>query len=102
LIPHQRRRTIEAVNRQAWILGIIMKVRLFARARDLAGADEVEVDLPAGATVADLRHRLAQRYPPLAALVEHCAFAVEDEFASDAQPLRPEAEVALLPPVSGG
>ena len=34
-------------------------VRLFARARDLAGADAVSVELPAGATAADLRRRLA-------------------------------------------
>lgn len=79
-----------------------MKVLLFARARDLAGTDAVDVDLPAGATVAELRRRLAERYPKLAGLVERSAFAVDNEFARDDAPLRPDAEVALLPPVSGG
>jgi molybdopterin converting factor subunit 1 len=79
-----------------------MKVRLFARARDLAGADVVEVDLPAGATVADLRRRMAADRPALAGLLRHCAFAVDAELADDAQPLPAGAEVALLPPVSGG
>ena len=79
-----------------------MTVLLFARARDLAGTGTVEMTLPPGATVADLRRALAARFPPLAALLERSAFAVDDEFASDAVPLAPAAVVALLPPVSGG
>jgi len=79
-----------------------MKVRLFARARDLAGADRVEIELPAGATVGDLRQRLAAAYPALASLLERSALAVNDEFADDALTLPANAEVALLPPVSGG
>jgi molybdopterin synthase catalytic subunit len=77
-------------------------VRLFARGRDLAGAASVSVSLPPGATVADLRRRLAAEHPALAALLPRCAVAVGGEFAGDAQPLTDEAEVALLPPVSGG
>lgn len=79
-----------------------MQVRLFARARDLAGADVLDVPLPAGATVRDLRLRLAKVCPRLAGLLERCALAVDNEFADDALPLPPGAEVAVLPPVSGG
>jgi len=78
------------------------RVKLFARARDLAGTDEVSVVLPDTATVADLRQALARAYPALAGLLERSALAVDNEFANDAQPVRPDAEVALLPPVSGG
>ena len=77
-------------------------VRLFARARDLAGAAAVTVDLPAGATVGDLRRRLATAHPALAGLLERSALAVNDEFADDTLTLPARAEVALLPPVSGG
>jgi molybdopterin converting factor subunit 1 len=77
-------------------------VRLFARARDLAGADAVTVDLAAGATVADLRRRLAAEAPALAGLLPRCAVAVGQEFAGDSTTLADGAEVALLPPVSGG
>ena len=77
-------------------------VRLFARARDLAGAAVVTVDLPPGATAADLRRRLAADHPALAPLLEHSALAVENEFAGDDRILPPHAEIALLPPVSGG
>ncbi len=77
-----------------------MKVLLFARARDLLGADRIEcADLP---TVGDLRRHLIQVYPNLAGLLAKSAFAVNDEFANDATEILASAEVALLPPVSGG
>jgi molybdopterin converting factor subunit 1 len=79
-----------------------LRVHLFARARDLAGAASVAVDLPAGATVADLRRALAAAQPALAAFLGHCAVAVGDEFAADDVVLDAATEVALLPPVSGG
>lgn len=81
---------------------MLVHVRLFARARDLAGADVLRVELPDGATVADLRRRLAAEHPALASLLERSALAVENEFAADSRVLSADAEVALLPPVSGG
>ena len=79
-----------------------LHVRLFARARDLAGAAVLVLDLPAGATVADLRRTVAATHPTLAPLLARSAVAVNDDFADDTQVLPPNAEVALLPPVSGG
>lgn len=77
-------------------------VRLFARARDLAGSEAVELDLPDGATVADVKRELGRRYPGLVSLLARSAVAVNDEFAGDEQVLPRQAEIALLPPVSGG
>jgi molybdopterin synthase catalytic subunit len=77
-------------------------VKLFARARDLAGADAVRVELPQGATVAGLRRELARAHPALAGLLARCAVAVDAEFARDGDVLAEGAEIALLPPVSGG
>ena len=79
-----------------------MRVLLFARARDLAGTDMLEVDIPANATVGDLRRNLRERCPRLGNLLERSAIAVNNEYAQDAMPLPANAEVALLPPVSGG
>jgi len=79
-----------------------MRVLLFARARDLAQADSIDVAIPAGSTVGDLRRRLSEQYPRLAGLVDRCAIAVNNEYAEDAAPLPTNAEVALVPPVSGG
>jgi molybdopterin synthase catalytic subunit len=77
-------------------------VRLFARARDLVGSDRVLVELPEGATVGDLRRTLAAALPALAGLMGRSALAVNDDFADDGLTLPLKAEVALLPPVSGG
>jgi molybdopterin converting factor subunit 1 len=79
-----------------------LSVHLFARARDLVGKAEALVELPPGATIADLRQRLNADYPALKSLLEKSALAVNDEFADDSLPLSSSSEVALLPPVSGG
>jgi len=77
-------------------------VRLFARARDLAGADTLTVQLADQATVKDLRQAIAALHPALAPLLDRSAIGIDNEFADDSQPVPANAEVALLPPVSGG
>lgn len=79
-----------------------LTVQLFARARDLAGSDRVTVELPDGATVADLRQRLGEQFPALASLLPRSAIAADRDFAADDRVLAPGTEVALIPPVSGG
>lgn len=79
-----------------------LTVILFAAARELAGADSIAIELPLGATVADLRKDLARRFPAFAGLLAKSALAVNHDFAEDAQVLRPSDEVAVIPPVSGG
>jgi molybdopterin converting factor subunit 1 len=79
-----------------------MNVLLFARARDLIGVDRIEIVDPQPATIGELRLRLMQQFPNLAGLVEKSAFAINDEFADDRALIPHGAEVALLPPVSGG
>lgn len=81
---------------------MIVHVQLFARARDLAGADRLSVELPADATVAALRQALAAAQPRLAGLLARSAVAIDTEFARDADHIRAESEIALLPPLSGG
>jgi molybdopterin converting factor subunit 1 len=78
------------------------RVLLFASAQDLAGTRSITLEVPEGATVAELRRRLAAAKPALTALLERSALAVNGEFAADDNMLSPTAEIALLPPVSGG
>ena len=79
-----------------------LTVHLFARLRELAGADAVAVELPPGATVADVRRAVSAAYPAAAALVARSAVAVNHDFAADPAAVAPGVEVAILPPVSGG
>ena len=55
-----------------------------------------------GATVADLRRQLATRVPPLSGLLRHMMFAIDAQYVSADALLPPDAEVACIPPVSGG
>jgi molybdopterin converting factor subunit 1 len=79
-----------------------MRVLFFARARDLAGVAAINITMPAGTTVGDLRRRLTADYPRLAGLLPDCAIAVDEEFADDDRGVSADAEIAVLPPVSGG
>ncbi len=81
-----------------------MHVRLltFASASDAVGANELDLELKAGSTVADLKQLLDSRYPSLAGLWSRLAVAVDGEIATDDQEIPENSEVALLPPVSGG
>ncbi len=81
-----------------------MKIRLlaFASAGDALGASELEIEVPAGSRVVDLRERLDREYPKLAPLWPRLAVAVDGRVVPLEEPLREGVEVALLPPVSGG
>ena len=83
-------------------LNMTIRVLLFAKLRDAAGADSVTMDLPPDATIADLRRRLADTYPELVGLMERSAVAVNHDFADDLRRLQSGDEVAIIPPVSGG
>lgn len=79
-----------------------IRVQMFAFARQCAGTEVVEVELPEGGTVGELRRQLFAQAPGLDALGSRLLFAVDAEYSPDSTPLRPENEVACIPPVSGG
>jgi molybdopterin converting factor subunit 1 len=81
---------------------MIVMVQLFARARELAGSDSIPLTLADGATVAALRQELARTFPHMAGLIAKCAVALNDDYVDDSCFLPADAQVALLPPVSGG
>jgi molybdopterin converting factor subunit 1 len=79
-----------------------LNIHLFARARELAGAERVSVDLPPGSTVAALHALLAAMFPAMASLLERSAIAVNHDSADAGQVIDDGDEVAVIPPVSGG
>lgn len=79
-----------------------LSVKLFARARDLAGASQIELEVPDQATVGDLRLALTRNFPALAPLSPILLIAVGTDYADDEMRLPPAADVACFPPVSGG
>jgi molybdopterin converting factor subunit 1 len=79
-----------------------IRVRLFALAKQAAGCDSLEVELPEGATVAQLRRQLGVRIPQLAGSLAQMMLAVNKQYADDQTPIPHNADVACIPPVSGG
>jgi len=79
-----------------------VQVRLFAAAKEWAKASTIELDVPSGATVADVRNALLVRVPQLAEFGPQLRLAVNAEYADDNTAILPLANVACIPPVSGG
>jgi len=81
-----------------------MRIRIlaFARARELFGLPQGDVDVRDGATVGDVRRHLEERAPRLRELGASLRLARNGTLSADDETLREGDEVALLPPVGGG
>ena len=79
-----------------------LTVLFFAQARERAGCASAPLELPAGSTVEDAMRVIARDHPSLASLWPHLAVALDGELVRGPVTLRDGAELALLPPVSGG
>src|SRR5262245_36730726 len=79
-----------------------VQVRLFARYREAAGRDRVEVELPEGGTVETAWEAVSSRFPALSAYRPFPLFAVDQDYVEGDRALRPGEELCLFPPVSGG
>ena len=79
-----------------------VNVKLFAAARQYCGCDDVTVELDEDATVRDLRASLAADYPALDAIIPASMIAINHDYAADDRKIDTNAELALIPPVSGG
>jgi molybdenum cofactor cytidylyltransferase len=79
-----------------------LRVRLFALARERAGASEIDLELAPSSRVADLRAALGASAPALAPLLPTALIAIDEEYAPDDAIIHPDARIAVIPPVSGG
>jgi len=79
-----------------------VQVKLFAIAKDIIGSDEINVDVPDGGQVADLREAIVEAFPSMSAVLRHAMIAVNTQYADNQTSLSADADVAIIPPVSGG
>ncbi len=78
------------------------KVFVVCMPRDLAGSDQVQVMLMPPFTAGELKLALAQKYPVLTDCLAACRWVADNRYLADHQMVPIPAEVALIPPVSGG
>ena len=79
-----------------------IRVRLFARQRELAGAREMALVLTVGATIEDAWRALVAQVPAIASGRPFVRFAHNGDYADAGTPLADGDEVACIPPISGG
>ena len=79
-----------------------INVLFFATFREYTGLRQVEMELPEGALVQDLRLRLSTQFPVLAPYIASALVSLDHEFAFDEDLLPDGAEAAIFPRVSGG
>jgi molybdopterin converting factor small subunit len=81
-----------------------MKVRaqFFAQLRDVTRVSETTVELPDGATVADLLATLYEQTPELRQWEKNILVGSGVEFVDRQHVLQPDEEIAIMPPVQGG
>jgi len=79
-----------------------VKVLFFAVCREISGMRDTEVEVPEGATVADLLVSIGSEHPRLGEMARILMVSVNQEYAGQDTPLAEGDEVALIPPVSGG
>ncbi|AYQ32814.1 MoaD/ThiS family protein [Runella sp. SP2] len=76
-------------------------VLAFGIAKEIIGQLELTLQLSEEATVADLKSHLVSQFPDFQKLAS-LRVAVNTDYADDTQPLHPNDEIVLIPPVSGG
>jgi molybdopterin converting factor small subunit len=79
----------------------MLRVALFAGMADAAGTRQAEIRWRGG-SVADLRAALEAAYPAIGGLLARSAVAIGNRYAADEAEVPATADVAIIPPVSGG
>ena len=79
-----------------------VRVRLFAILKDAAGESEVVLDIPENCTGKQLLEELGKQFPRMQGTIEKSALAVNENYITPDANIPVGAEIAIIPPVSGG
>jgi molybdopterin converting factor small subunit len=77
-------------------------VQFYSQLRDLAGSDQLEVNLPDQTTVNDLLEKLYQLTPALRSRDKSILVGAGVEFVDRGYRIKPGDEISIMPPVQGG
>jgi MoaD family protein len=79
-----------------------IRVEFYSQLRDLAGTSELNVDVPAEATVADLLEKIYEKTPALRSSDKSILVGAGVEFVDRNYKLKAGDEISIMPPVQGG
>ncbi|MBL8822910.1 MAG: MoaD/ThiS family protein [Planctomycetia bacterium] len=80
----------------------MIQVHFFAGLREQAKVSQIDWRWEKGLSAGQLRSQLTQRWPTIDVLLQRSTLAVNNQIVPDSFLIPDQAEVALLPPVSGG
>lgn len=80
----------------------MLTIHFYAGLRELAKAATMELHWQPGISAGSLREKIALQVPAISTLLERSSLAVDDVIVGNEFVLPKGAEIALLPPVSGG
>ena len=79
-----------------------IRIRYFASFREITGLNEESLVVQEGASVAEVRALLLERYPRLQPIMERSVCAVNQGYVAAEAALRDGDELAFIPPMGGG
>ena len=81
---------------------VTIRVLFFGMLKEITGRSEDQLDVPPGSTLADVFEHYAALTPRLHELSRSIVLAQNHAFSQRGEPVLDNAEIAFLPPVSGG
>jgi molybdopterin converting factor subunit 1 len=81
---------------------IVITVRFFASAKDVAKLSDTTIELPAASVADDVLAHLVSQYPGMKPLRPFMRIAVNEAYVEPSFRLHDGDDVAVIPPVSGG
>ncbi len=79
-----------------------VNIFFFATLKEYMGTKTLQMELPSGTTVGQLKDILIEKQPRLSRMRDTIMAAIDREYAADDQLIPMDAEIAFFPPVSGG
>ena len=79
-----------------------VRVQFYSQLRDLAGAQELDFDLPEKSTVGKLLEKIYEQKPALRSRDKSILVGAGVEFVERNYELKAGDEISIMPPVQGG
>jgi len=79
-----------------------VSILFFASLKEKVGCKELNLEIPYGMSIKELKTLLRERFPVLDATLDTALMSINKEYAFDEDIIPENAEIAVFPPVSGG
>jgi len=79
-----------------------VRIRFFAGAKEIAGAEQLTIEMQSPSTIGDLRVKLTELREEFQQVASSLLFAIGTDYVTNSFVIEPDCEVVCFPPVSGG